>query len=81
MQAVREFIRFDVLISGHISHDNDFRFCAISTRFEKFEGKESLRNFDCSNGDIDNLKTNHWFTSRAFHCKRRLSVTITQEYH
>jgi hypothetical protein len=77
--ALAAFIRSEVLLFGHVFQNSDFRALAMCAWFEKYGQEESIKRFNCSAGFIDAFKKRNRFTSRAFHYKRRPSVTAEQE--
>jgi hypothetical protein len=76
--ALAEFIRSEVLSTGCIFQDVDFRSYALSAWNEKDGLREQIKHFNCSNGFIYDFKRRHGFSSRMFHYKRRPSVTGVQ---
>jgi uncharacterized protein YjcR len=80
-QSLAESICSQILIPGHIFQDGDFRTYTIDAWFETYRDNEHVKHFNCSSGDIRAFKKRDRFTSRAFHDKRRPSVTLEQEQH
>jgi hypothetical protein len=76
--AFAEFLRSEVLSTGCIFQDMDFRSYAMSAWNDKYWFREQIKHFNCSNGVIYDFKPRHGFSSRLFHYKQRPSVTGVQ---
>lgn len=73
-EAIADYIRTNILGTGQLFTDDDFRIIAFAAYYEKYYDREDAPRFSCSKGFIYDFKKRHRFSSRRGHLKRRPTV-------
>ena len=69
--ALADYIRVNIIDTGQLFTDQDFRVLCMQAFLEKYQDSEKIPKFNCSNGFIYDFKKRNRFSSRRGHAKRR----------